>query len=423
MKRKILAFGLVTAMAASLVACGGGSSSSSTSSKSASAASSSKAESSSSTSETSEASSTSEKSSTADKSASSDEWVIDVDDMMSGTQFEGLKANDSYSFQIVVKAFQNTYWQAVIAGVNAAAEDLGVTVDSQGPNTESDIADQINMLNTAINNGPAGIGLSASDASSVVDSLNSAKSAGIPIVAFDTTIDTAPEGTLAATIATDSIAAGDTAAAEAWDALADRIKSSDKPVRFGMVAQDATSSNHQQRGLGFVDGIISRAKEAGYKVAVIGNDYFTGACSDKGDESSADVIIECAVPSQSTLDYSATEASAIMNKADTICMYATGQTASEALVQADSTLGVLGTDPSKDMIAIGFDSGTINKEKINDGTLYGCITQMPYAMGYYTVCALVQLANGGEVEDMNIPGYFYNADNMTDDLIAPNLYD
>lgn len=422
MKRKILAFGLVTAMAASLVACGGGSSSTSSSSKAASSESSAEAESSSSTSEAS-STSTASKSETADKSTSSEDWVINVDDMMSGTQFEGLKADDNYSFQIVVKAFQNTYWQAVIAGVNAAASDLGVTVDSQGPNTESDIADQINMLNTAINNGPSGIGLSASDASSVVDSLNSAKSAGIPIVAFDTTIDTAPEGTLAATIATDSIAAGDTAAAEAWDALSDRIASSDGPVRFGMVAQDATSSNHQQRGLGFVDGIISRAKEAGYKVAVIGNDYFTGACSDKGDESTADVIIECAVPSQSTLDYSATEASAIMNKADTICMYATGQTASEALVQADSTLGVLGTDPSKDMIAIGFDSGTINKEKINDGTLYGCITQMPYAMGYYTVCALVQLANGGEVEDMNIPGYFYNVDNMDDDLIAPNLYD
>ena len=75
-----------------------------------------------------------------------------------------------------------------------------------------------------------------------------------------------------------------------------------------MVAQDVTSSNHQQRGLGFVEGIIIRAKDAGYSVAVIGNDYFTGAVSDKGDESTADVIIECAVPSQSTLDYCATEA-------------------------------------------------------------------------------------------------------------------
>lgn len=423
MKRKILALGLVAAMAASLTACGGGSSATSSKSE---AKSESKAESTSEASSTSEAKSES-KAETAEKSESKDDgdssWVIDIDDMMKGTQFEGLTADKEYNFQIVVKAFQNTYWQAVIAGVNDAAADLGVKVDPQGPNTESDIADQVNMLNTAINNSPDGIGLSASDASAVVDSLNKAKQAGIPIVAFDTAIDTAPEGTLAATIATDSIAAADAAAEEAWNALADRIASADKPVRFGMVAQDATSSNHQQRGLGFVDGIISRAKDAGYKVAVVGNDYFTGACSDKGDEKSADIIIECAVPSQSTLDFAATEASAIMNKADTICMYGTGQTASEALIQANSTLGVLGADPSTDMIAIGFDSGTINMEKINDGTLYGCITQMPYAMGYYTVCALVQLANGGTVEDMNIPGFFYNSENMTDDLIAPNLYE
>ena len=412
MKKKILAFGLAVAMMASLTACGGGSSTSGSSS----ASSTSSASSASSSASSSSASSASD--------ASSDEGlVIDVDDMMKGTQFEGLTADENYDFQIIVKAFQNTYFQAVIAGANAAAEELGVTINTQGPNAESDLADQVNMLNTAINNKPAGIGLAASDASAVVDSLNQAKSAGVPIVAFDTSIEGAPEGTLAATIATDSMEAADAAAEEAWNALADRIEAADKPVRFGMVAQDVTSSNHQQRGLGFVEGIITRAKDAGYNIAVIGNDYFTGAVSDKGDESKADIIIECAVPAQSTLDYCATEASAIMNKTDTICIYATGQTVTESLVQANNTLNVLGTDPETDMLAIGFDSGTINMEKINDGTLYGCITQMPYAMGYYTVCSLVQLANGGTVEDMDIPGYFYNAENMQDALIAPNLYE
>ena len=74
-------------------------------------------------------------------------------------------------------------------------------------------------------------------------------------------------------------------------------------------------------------------------------------------------------------------------------------------------------------LLVGFDSGTITKEKIKDGTVYGAITQMPYAMGYYAVAGLVQAANGDPVEDMPIPGYFYNAENMEDELIAPNLYD
>ena len=43
-----------------------------------------------------------------------------------------------------------------------------------GPNAESDIADQVNMLNNAINKNPDGIALAACDQNSVLDSLQSA---------------------------------------------------------------------------------------------------------------------------------------------------------------------------------------------------------------------------------------------------------
>jgi ABC-type sugar transport system substrate-binding protein len=36
-------------------------------------------------------------------------------------QFEGLTANEAYDFQIVVKSFQSTYWQAALQGMDAAA--------------------------------------------------------------------------------------------------------------------------------------------------------------------------------------------------------------------------------------------------------------------------------------------------------------
>lgn len=420
MKRKITALGLAAAMAVSLAACG---SSGSTASESASssAASTSSVEEAGSTSETSASSKAA-----SSNSASSDDWVINVDDMMAGTQYEGLTADDAYSFQIIVKASTSTYWQAVVKGAEAAAADLGVTVDTQGPNSESDIADQVNMLNNAINNIPDGIGLAASDASAVTDSLQSAMSKGIPVVAFDTPIGTAPEGSIAATIATDSVTAGGVAAEEAWNALEGRVEnlvSEGSTARFGVVAQDTTSTNNQQRGLGFIDKLVELVKAAGYSVAVTGNDYYVGNCADKGDASSAQVIIECAVPTLVQIDTCAAEASAIMNETDTICIYGTGGVASEGIIQANDNLGMLGTDPETDIIGIGFDSGSIVMGKINDGTLYGAITQMPYAMGYYTVCALVKLANGDTVDDLNITGYFYNTENMEDELIAPNLYE
>ena len=417
MKKKVVSLVMCAAMVGTLFAgCGSsGSSSSSSGSSSSSSSASSK-------SETVSASNTTSSSTTGGTTTSSS-FTINPDNMMEGTQFEGLKANSSYSFNIIVKAFQNTYWQAVMSGAQKAADELGVKISSQGPNTESDIADQVNMLNSAINGKPDGVGLSACDASSVLDSLNTAKSDGVPVVAFDTSIDGAPEGTLAATVATDSTGAGGVAGEKMWEAIKDRVTGSKDQSIVGMVAQDATSSNHQQRGTGFINGLIDAATADGVKVAVTGNDYFVGACKDKGDSKSAQLVIECAVPAQSTLDLAATEASAIMNKSNCVGIFGSGQTAAEGIVQANDNLNVLGSDTSKDCIGIGFDSGTILKEKISDGTLYGAITQTPFAMGYYAVCALVKAANGDTVEDMPLPGYFYNKDNLEDSLIAPNLSD
>ena len=105
-----------------------------------------------------------------------------------------------YHFEVVVKSFQSTYWQAAIQGIDAAVEELGVTVNTTGPNAESDIADQVNMLNNAISQAPDGIALAANDQSAVLDSLQDALDAEIPVVCFDTGVPDAPEGSVIATI-------------------------------------------------------------------------------------------------------------------------------------------------------------------------------------------------------------------------------
>ncbi len=346
-------------------------------------------------------------------------------DMLSGTQFEGLTANGDYNFQIIVKAYSSTYWQALMQGADQAAADLGVTVDNQGPNNESDVADQVNMFNTAINNNPSGIGIASCDADSCTESLNSASAAEIPVVAFDSGFPNAPEGTVLATVATDSYAAGGIAGEEMWNAVKDKVTAGDEVYRIGYVGQDTVSGSHQGRGTGFIDAIIDAATADGVDVAVTGNDYFVGACKDAGDESSAKLIIEARIPSQATTDLCQTEATALMNKSDLVGIYASGQMSSESIIAANSNLNVLASDAESGVIAIGFDAGIILKEAVSSGTMYGAITQAPYAMGYYTVCALTAAANGDgtAVEDLDVPAYFYCADNMNDEEIASNLYD
>ena len=334
------------------------------------------------------------------------------------------ESND-YHFEVIVKSFQSTYWQAAVQGINKACEELGVTANANGPANESDIPDQVQMLDDAIQKAPDGIGLAACDTNSVLDSLTKALEAGIPVVCFDTGVSDAPEGAVVATVATDNEAAGACAATNMYPVIKDLVAAAtvDKPVRIGEVNQDATALNIQQRGLGFINEMIKLCTADGKKVAVVGNEFYVNNCSDKGDEATAEVIIEVGVPAQTTVDLAATEANKIMSKADTIAIFGSNQTTAEGVITANETLNKLATDPAEGIIGAGFDAGTPQKAAINSGKLIGSVTQSPLMMGYETIYTLVDVCNGKAVEDIPMDGYWYNSENMEDDNIAPNLYD
>ena len=341
-----------------------------------------------------------------------------------GSDASGDAAGGDYTFEIIVKSYQSSYWQAAVKGVEDEAEQLGVKVNCNGPNAESDIADQVNMLNNAINNAPDGIGLAACDQQACLDALQLAMDKGIPVVCFDSGIPDAPEGSVLSTIATDNYGAGAVAAENLYPALKDRIMSATAPVRIGEVNQESTSESITSRGLGFIDKFTELAKADGKTVGVTGNDYYVNNCADKGDAASADIIIEVAVPAQTTVELCATEASVIMNKADTIGMFGSNQVAAEGILTANGNLGVLSADPAAGKIlAAGFDAGSVIKGAIKDGTMFGAVTQSPLAMGVKTVETLVDIASGKSVSDISTDGYWYNTENMESDDIAPNLYD
>ena len=324
-----------------------------------------------------------------------------------------------YHFEVLVKSFQSTYWQACKLGIDEAAESLGVTVNTTGPNAESDIADQINMLNSAISSEPDGIALAACDTSAVIDSLQDALDAGVPVVCFGTAVPDAPEGSVKATVATDNLAAGEIAGEHLYEAVKDQIAEAGAPVRIGEVNQDATAADIIDRGMGFINKFKELAEADGYTVAVIGNEKFVGGVENNGSEDSADIIIEVAVPAQTTVELSATEASNIMNKEDTIATFGSNQVTAEGILTANNNLNVLATD----IIAVGFDAGTTLKAAVKDGTFLGAVTQAPVDRGRIAVETLYDVCEGKEVSDTQTDCYWYDAENMEEDDIAPNLYD
>ena len=340
-------------------------------------------------------------------------------------QFDGLKANEAYEFPMMVKSFQSTYWDAAQEGMKKASEELGVTYKAQGPNSESDIADQVNMINTAIASNPVGLGLAACDTSSVQDALKTCAEKGIPVVTFDTGIADAPEGSVVCEVCTDNAQAGAVAAENMYNSIKDVVKDADGQVIIGEVNQDATAQNIQQRGTGFINKMIELLQADGKTVAVSGNEFYVNAAEGAdADAKDADVVIQVAVPAQTTVELCSTEAQAILSQENCIAVFGSNQVSAEGVLAANANLNVLGSDPANgDVVGVGFDAGSIIKAAVKDGTFVGAVTQSPLMMGYYAIYALTAAANGQELQDVPTDGYWYDATNMEDEDIAPNLYD
>ena len=340
-------------------------------------------------------------------------------------QFDGLKANEAYVFPMMVKSFQSTYWDAAQEGMKKASKELGVDYKPQGPNSESDIADQVNMINTAIASNPVGLGLAACDTSSVTDALKTCAEKGIPVVTFDTGIADAPEGSVVCEVCTDNAQAGAVAAENMYNSIKDVVKDADGQVVIGEVNQDATAQNIQQRGTGFINKMIELLQADGKTVAVSGNEFYVNAAEGAdADAKDADVVIQVAVPAQTTVELCSTEAQAILSRENCIAIFGSNQVSAEGVLAANANLNVLGSDPANgDVVGVGFDAGSIIKEAVKDGTLVGAVTQSPLMMGYYAIYALTAAANGQKLEDVPTEGYWYDATNMEDENIAPNLYD
>lgn len=94
-------------------------------------------------------------------------------------------AGGNHKIAVILKTLNSEYWQAVSAGINQAASDLNVTVDLQGPPSETSYDEQLNMIETT---------LGSSDAEALVlaplqpdVATTAVANADIPILSVDTT--------------------------------------------------------------------------------------------------------------------------------------------------------------------------------------------------------------------------------------------
>ena len=290
-------------------------------------------------------------------------------------------AQDTYDIALISKGFQHQFWQAVKAGADKAAAEFGANVTFEGPESETQVDRQMDMLAAALSRNPDAIGFAALDSQAAIPLLQQAHDAGIPIIAFDSGVDSDIPLT---TATTDNVAA----AALAADKMAELIGGEGK---VAVVAHDQTS----RTGIDRVDGFVNRIKEAYPNIEVVSVQYGGG---DQLQSTEITKSILLANPDLKGI-FGANEGSAI------------------GVANGKTELG-------SQIVVIGFDSGAAQKDMITSGVMNGAITQNPVGIGYETVKAAIGALKGEELPKIIDTGfYYYDATNMADPEIAAVLYD
>src|SRR5690349_12214091 len=251
------------------------------------------------------------------------------------------RADETY-IPLVSKGFQHQFWQAVKLGAEQAAKAANVKITFEGPETEAMVDKQIDMLSAALAKKPTALGFAALDSKAAIPLLKKAQAAKIPVVAFDSGVDSDIPLT---TCTTDNLAAAGLAADKMAEAIGDAGE-------VGVVVHDQTS----RTGIDRRDGFLNQMKSKHPNIKVVDVQY------GGGDHLKSAEIAKAMLQARPNLKgiFGANEGS------------------------VDGT--VIGAkEMGKKIVIIGYDSGKEQKDSIRSGVMLGAITQNPIGIGKCSV--------------------------------------
>jgi len=329
---------------------------------------------------------------------------------------------------VVSKGEQHDFWQQVKLGANAAAADYGVDITFEGPASESDVQDQVEMLNNAMAKNPVAIALAALDTTSVMDQLEQTLSKGIPVIGFDSGVPNAPKGSIYANASTDNYAAAGLAAEKMFAVIKSDIEAATaaNPTKIIVMNQDAAGESLLSRGKGFRDTMIKLIAEKSSlsmsDIKVMGNPAYVDSSNPT---SGSKVMIEMIVPASAAATDSAAASTAALNKVasdNVLGVFCSNEATVKGILAATND----GADlPSKyaGLVVIGFDAGEGQKNAVRSEYFLGSITQDPYSIGYKSVELAYKAYKGETVIDVDTGAKFYDKTNMDNADIKGLLYD
>ncbi len=252
---------------------------------------------------------------------------------------------------VIPKASADIFWQSVHAGAVKGAEENHVGIVWDGPPNETDIAGEMQIMETMVNRQVDAIAVAPSDRSAFKIVVNRAAAAHIPVIIFDSGID---GGDYATFVATDNYAGGELGADRMGKILAGK----------GNIVMIKTTPG----------GASTTAREDGFRHELQAK--FPGIHI-------LDERFGMASIAQS-LSVAENMLTAHPNLEGIFCSNESGTTgAAQALKERGSKVKI-----------VGFDSSPILIEELKEGVVDSLVIQDPFRMGETALAEAVKAAKG-----------------------------
>ncbi len=253
---------------------------------------------------------------------------------------------------VVPKGRAHLFWQSVHAGANKAAGETGVEVEWNGPASETDFNGQLQIVEAMINKHLDAIVLAPIDKKAMVSVVERAMRANIPVVIFDSPVDT---DQFVAQVATDNYKAGQLAAERMGKITGGKGK-------IAIVAVQVGAASTMAREQGFEDTI--KSKFPGIRIM---------------DKRYGEAAVERSLTVAENM---------LTAYPDLDAMFASNESSTVGASRAIKARG------GSKVQLVGFDSGPSLEEDLKNGAIDSLVVQDPFTMGYRALSIAVKKLNG-----------------------------
>ena len=277
-----------------------------------------------------------------------------------------ISAPEGGEIAVIVKTGNSSFWQNVQTGAFAAQTELKgqtpkLSVTFLGAQSESNINEQINIVESAIDRGVKAIVLAPSDVTALVPVVKKAKDAGIPVVIIDSALS-GDKSNYVSFLATDNYAAGEACAKALIESI--KAKGLKEDGKIAVMSYVAGAGSEVGRVGGFKDYIAKNSK-----LEIVTTQY-----------SNADMPTAL---NQTT--------NVLAANPDLVGIFGANEPTAVGMARAISQAGLSGK-----IAAIGFDGNAALQDFIKDGTLDAIAVQSSFNMGYMGVKTAYDAAFGGQ---------------------------